>query len=133
MQVSFLLIATLLVIPPPPSVPLRAQQPGQGSNNEKCEIPIYKGKEVDRKLKIFAKPEPQFSRDDRRKYAYEKIILTGVFCGSGEVTNIRIKSGISDSVNARAIEAARKIRFTPGEKDGKKVSQWLILEYHIQQ
>jgi Gram-negative bacterial TonB protein C-terminal len=131
MKASFPFIATLLLITLPSSVALVAQQPAQDTDNEKCAFPTYKGSEVDRKLKILAKPEPEFSREERRKHAYEKIILIALFCGSGEVTKIRVKTGLSDSVDAKAIEAARKIRFIPGEKDGKKVSQWLILEYHI--
>lgn len=133
MKTSFSLIATLLLITLAPNVMLMARQPAQDTDNEKCAVPTYKGNEVDRKLKILAKPEPEFSIEDRRKHAYEKIILIALFCGSGEVTKIRVKTGLSDSVNAKAIEAARKIRFIPGEKDGKKVSQWLILVYHIQQ
>jgi hypothetical protein len=109
-----------------------AQQPGQAPDDQKCEYPIYKGNEVDKKLRILGKPEPDFSAQERRENFHERIILTTLFCGSGEVTKIRVKSGLSARVNAKAIEAARKIRFTPGEKDGKKVSQWLIVEYLIQ-
>ena len=109
-----------------------AQQTGQVPEDEKCEYPIFKGKEVDKKLRILGKPEPDFSAQERREHFHEKIVLTTVFCGSGEVTKIKVKSGLSDRLNAKAIEAARKIRFTPGEKDGKKVSQWLIVEYLVQ-
>ena len=42
-----------------------------------------------------------------------------------------IKTGVSDGLDAKAIEAAKKIRFTPAEKDGEKVSQALMLEYRI--
>jgi TonB-like protein len=114
------------------NTPLMAQQPGQVPGDQKCDFPIYKGTEVDKKLRILAKPEPAFSARERWEHANEKVILTTVFCGSGEVTKIRVKTGVSDSVDAKAIEAARKIRFSPGEKDGKKVSQWLVVEYYIQ-
>ena len=127
LSVPAFFIITLL-----PNAPGMAQQTGPGPDDEKCEYPIYKGSEVDRKLRILGKPEPDFSAQERRENAYGKIVLTTVFCGSGEVTRIRVKSGLSDRVNAKAIEAARKIRFTPGEKDGKKVSQWLIVEYFVQ-
>lgn len=132
MKTSFALIAAFFVIPLLPNSSLQAQQPAQDPGNENCAVPIFKGSEVDRKLKILAKPEPEFSRQDRREHASEKILLTAVFCGSGEVTKVRVKSGLSDNLNAKAIEAARKIRFIPGEKDGNKVSQWLILVYYIQ-
>ncbi|MGH9881677.1 MAG: hypothetical protein ACRD6N_09605 [Pyrinomonadaceae bacterium] len=131
MKSCSLLTFGLLVTIPFLAAPLQAQQPGQASADEQCAFPIMRGNEVDKKLKILAKPEPAFSREDRRKYAREVIILTAVFCGSGEVMKIKVKSGLADDVDAKAIEAAKKIQFIPGEKDGKKVSQVLILEYHV--
>ena len=127
LSVPAFFIITLL-----PNAAGMAQQTGQVPDDEKCEYPIVKGNEVDKKLRILGKPEPDFSAQERREHFHAKIILTTVFCGSGEVTKIRVKSGLSDRVNGKAIEAARKIRFTPGEKDGKKVSQWLIVEYLVQ-
>jgi hypothetical protein len=132
MKTCFALIAAFFIITLLADTFLQAQQPAQDPANENCAFPIFKGSEVDRKLKILAKPEPEFSKQDRRELASEKILLTAVFCGSGEVTKVRVKSGLSDSLNTKAIEAARKIRFIPGEKDGNKVSQWLVLVYHIQ-
>lgn len=112
-------------------VPVLAQQPVENPAEEKCSFKMYKGNEVDRKVKIQNKPEPEYTEEDRRGHASGEIILTAVFCGSGEVLQIKVKSGLSDTLNARAIEAARKIRFTPAEKDGEKVSQWLILKYIV--
>lgn len=128
---SLLLVLTFFVVTLLTNAPLVAQQPGQIPGDQDCDYPVYKGTEVDKKVRILAKPEPDFSAEERREHGHQKIILTTVFCGSGDITKIRVKSGVSDSVNAKAIEAARKIRFLPGEKDGKKVSQGLILEYHL--
>ncbi len=125
-----LLALTFFAVTLLPTVPM-AQPPGQIPGNEECDYPLYNGKEVDKKVRILAKPEPNFSAEERREHAHQKVILLTVFCGSGDVTKIRIKSGVSDRVNAKAIEAATKIRFLPGEKDGKKISQWLIVEYHV--
>jgi len=132
MKGILLLVSAFFVITLLPNAPGMAQQTGQVPDDEKCDYPIYKGSEVDKKLRILGKPEPDFSAQERREHFHEKIVLTTLFCGSGEVTKIRVKSGLSDRVDAKAIKAARKIRFTPGEKDGKKVSQWLIVEYLIQ-
>jgi hypothetical protein len=132
MKRILLLVSAFFVITFLPNTRGMAQQTGQAPDDQKCEYPISKGNEVDKKLRILGKPEPDFSVQERREHFHERIILTTLFCGSGEVTKIRVKSGLSDRVNAKAIEAARKIRFTPGEKDGKKVSQWLIVEYLVQ-
>ncbi|HVQ38845.1 MAG TPA: hypothetical protein VMS31_15005 [Pyrinomonadaceae bacterium] len=131
MKANFALITTCLIALLS-ATPLAANLPGQDPAIEVCSFPIYKSREVDRKVKILVKPEPKFSRQDRQEHASERIVLTAVLCGSGEVTQIRVKSGLSDSANTKAIEAARKIKFIPGEKDGNKISQSLILEYHVQ-
>src|SRR5687767_1165717 len=104
MKKCIALIATLFAISLLPGS-FKAQAQSQDPVDEKCEVPIAKGNEVTRKLKILAKPEPEFSRQERRQYASQRIVLTAVFCGSGEVTQIRLKNGLSDSTNAKAIEA----------------------------
>ena len=128
---SLIIIAVFLVITVVSNTPASAQQTEQNRAVEDCAFPLHKSSEVDRKLRILSKPEPAFSRHERNLNARARIMLTAIFCGSGEVTNIRVKSGLSDSVNAKAIEAARKIRFVPGEKDGQRVSQLLTLVYYV--
>ena len=111
--------------------PVSAQQPGQASGNRECAAPVYSGKAMDRKAKILAKPAPDYDKADRRKYADEVITLSAILCGSGEVTDIKVKSGPADNVNAKAIEAARKLQFVPAEKDGEKASTIVILLYRV--
>ena len=132
MKGILLLVPAFSLVTLLPHEPRMAQPTGQASYDQKCDYPIFKGNEVDKKIRILAKPEPDFSAQERREHFHEKIILTTVFCGSGEVTRIKVKSGLSDRLDGKAIEAAKKIRFTPGEKDGKRVSQWLIVEYLVQ-
>ena len=108
-----------------------AQQPLQTPDPDSCTIPIHSGRDVDRKLKILAKPEPEYNQKDRRKHASGVIILEAVFCGSGKVTDIKVKRGLADSLNEKAIEAAKKIQFIPAEKDGQKVSQRLFVKYLV--
>lgn len=131
LKIHFLSACAALGIALLPCAPLIAQQPGQPTDNQHCDIPGYQGKQVDRKAKILAKPDPDYDRGDRRKHTYEFIVLKAVLCGSGEVTDIKVKSGPSDSANAKAVEAARKIQFIPAEKDGKKVSTLVILQYQV--
>src|SRR5687767_9919537 len=123
--------AALLVMALFPMTPLSAQQSGQGPVNQQCDVPSYHGRQVDRKARILAKPDPDYDRDDRRKHAYEEIVLRAILCASGEVTDIKLQHGLSDSANAKATEAARKIRFIPAEKGGNKVSTLVILKYRV--
>jgi hypothetical protein len=42
-----------------------------------------------------------------------------------------VKEGVGDGANEKAIEAARMIKFTPAEKDGNKVSRFVVLKYFV--
>jgi len=108
-----------------------AQQPVSKNESPECSITTYSGKQVDKKVRILAKPEPRYDKRDLKKSAPGEIILKAVFCGSGEVTDIKVQSGPSDGLNEKAVEAAKKIRFEPAEKDGAKVSQVLIVKYLV--
>lgn len=88
-------------------------------------------KEIDTKARVLAKPEPKFSKRDRELYKGRFITLRATFCGSGQVTDISVTGGLSATTDVAAIEAAKLIRFTPAEKDGKKVSGAMILKYFV--
>jgi len=55
--------------------------------------------------------------------------LRAVLNFSGEVTDISVIKGLRDGFTEEAAAAARRIKFTPAEKDGRKVSQYVVLEY----
>jgi hypothetical protein len=86
---------------------------------------------VDTKAKISAKPDPQFTRADRERYHRQEIILRGILCGSGKVTDIKVRQGLTPEMNAASIDAARLIQFTPAVKDGKKVSTAIVIRYIV--
>lgn len=107
------------------------QQPSPESKNRECTIPTYNGKELDQKPRILAKPDPKFTLEERQRYQRGVIMLRAVLCGSGKVTDIEVKEGLADGLNEKAIEAARKIQFTPAEKDGNRVSRFITLKYLV--
>lgn len=108
-----------------------AQEPTPTPNAPECSVPIYKGNDVDKNVKILAKPEPQFTKAGRNRYHSKEITLRACFCGSGKVTDIIVTNGLSDDMNERAIDASRQIQFTPATKDGKNVSRILIIKYWV--
>lgn len=103
--------------------------PSPSPSPKECDIAF--SREVDTNAKMLAKPEPNFSKRERERYAGQEITLSATLCGSGRVTDIRVIDGLTDEMNAAAIEAAGLIRFTPAEKDGKKVSRSVTLKYFV--
>ena len=120
----FLLFLTL-------GAPVIGQDRPQESSSLECTVSIYLGKDLDQKPQILAKPAPSLSRDEHKKYESQVITLRAILCGSGTVTDITVKNGVSNAVDAKAIEAARKIKFTPGRKDGQNVSRFVTLIYRL--
>ena len=91
----------------------------------------YKPRDVDQKARIVSRAEPSYTEEARENLVEGTVVLRSVFSAGGEVTNIRVKSGLPYGLTERAIEAARQIRFTPAIKDGRAVSQYIQIEYNF--
>ena len=92
-----------------------ARQPDQKNDSQDCSFAVYSSKEVDRRVRVLSRPEPLYNKEDLRKSAPGVIILRAMFCGSGKITDIRLQRGLSDNLDEKVVEAARKIRFTPAQ------------------
>jgi TonB family protein len=89
------------------------------------------GKDVDKKVRLALKPDPQYTEEARQNAVTGTVILKCVFASNGSVTDLRIISGLPYGLTERAIDAAKKIKFIPAVKDGKYVSMWMQLEYNF--
>lgn len=92
---------------------------------------IFTVNKVTRRAVITAKPEPQFTEEARKNGVTGEVALRMVLSASGQVTNIVPLKRLPDGLTEKAIEAARKIQFTPAEKDGHKVSQYVSVVYNF--
>lgn len=92
---------------------------------------IVASKEVDKKMRLVMKPEPHYTESARQGVVTGTVVIKCVFSSTGNITNIRIVSGLPYGLTEKAIDAARKIKFIPAIKDGKYVSMWMQLEYNF--
>lgn len=92
---------------------------------------LYTKHEIDVKIKLLMKPEPQYTLEARKKGISGIVVLKAVFSATGHVTNIRVVRGLPNGLTEQSIAVARQIRFTPAMKDGKPVSMWIQLEYYF--
>ncbi|HEX8719701.1 MAG TPA: energy transducer TonB [Pyrinomonadaceae bacterium] len=89
----------------------------------------FQPREVTRKALITFKPEPNFTEEARKNNVSGVVRLRAILHASGGVQSISVVKGLPDGLTEKAIAAARQIRFTPAEKDGRAVSQYVVLEY----
>jgi TonB family protein len=87
--------------------------------------------EVTRRAQITNKPEPLYTEEARKNQVTGTVRLRLILSASGQVTGITPLTKLPDGLTEKAIEAARKIGFTPAEKDGRKVSQYVTIEYNF--
>jgi len=108
---------------------LRPPKPSEATPETSTEI--FKGKDVTTKARVLEKSEPTYTESARQAGVTGTLILRAVFSGAGEVTNIWVTRPLSHGLNAKAVRAAKAIRFVPATKDGKPVSMWIELQYNF--
>lgn len=83
---------------------------------------------VTRRAVILEQPAPVYTAEARRQKVAGKVVLDVFLCGDGEVA-VDVVEGLPHGLTEQAIEAARRIRFTPAEDAGKKVTVRRRVEY----
>lgn len=91
----------------------------------------YLMREVERKALIVYKPEPPYTEAARMKNVTGVIRLRVVLSSTGRVTGIEVLKPLPNGLTESAIRVARQMRFFPAEKDGRPVSQYVLLEYNF--
>jgi TonB family protein len=91
----------------------------------------FKPAEVTKKAVITAKPEPGFTEQARKFSVTGTVRLRAILASTGEVTNVSVVKSLPHGLTEKAIIAARQIRFNPAERGGRKVSQYVTLEYNF--
>ncbi|MBA3712158.1 MAG: energy transducer TonB [Pyrinomonadaceae bacterium] len=90
---------------------------------------VFTVNELKQRAVLLSKPTPSYSEEARLNNASGTVRLNLVLGADGEVSNITVVNGLPYGLTEQAIEAARQIRFTPAQKDGRPVSQYATVEY----
>ena len=91
----------------------------------------FKQNDVSVRALITFKPEPGFTEEARQQNVTGTVRLRAILSAGGEVTNISVVKGLPSGLTEKAIAAARQIKFRPAQKDGRAVSQYVVLEYNF--
>jgi TonB family protein len=87
--------------------------------------------QLTRRAIIVWKAEPFYTPQARAHQTAGTVTLEAILAEDGYVANITVTKELKDGLTEAAIDAARCIRFFPAEKDGRLVSQRIMLEYNF--
>lgn len=92
---------------------------------------VYTLDRVTTKAQITSKPEPLYTEQARWSGITGTVRLRMLLSFDGKVRHILVLNALKGGLTETAVEAARKIKFTPATKDGRPVSQFVSIEYHF--
>jgi TonB family protein len=92
---------------------------------------VFNPKDVTQKAVIVYLGDPGFTEEARLNNVSGVVRLRAVLHSTGRVTNIGVVKGLPDGLTERAIYTARHVLFFPAVKDGRAVSQHILLEYNF--
>lgn len=87
--------------------------------------------ETDARARITYKPHPGFTEEARRNNVSGRVRLRAVLAADGTVRHVLALEGLPHGMTEECVAAARGIRFTPAVKNGRPVSQFIVLEYNF--
>jgi TonB family protein len=77
--------------------------------------------DLDSPVEIVSKPQPVYTEEARRQRIEGEVVLEVVFVATGSLKVLRVLGSLGHGLDEAAVEAARKIRFTPAKRDGRAV------------
>jgi TonB family protein len=92
---------------------------------------LFSAREVQTKATILFKLPATYTDEARSRKIRGTVVLEAVLRSTGEVTDVSIRLGLGSGLDEQSIEATRAIAFVPAMKDGKAVSQRVIIEYNF--
>ena len=72
-------------------------------------------------VEILSKPTPAYTEEARRLRKEGEVLLEVVFTAAGEVQVLRVLQGLGYGLDESAVQAAKKVRFRPAQRDGQPV------------
>lgn len=92
---------------------------------------VHIGAEVDTRARITYRPEPSYPLDARPTGTRGTVRLRAVLAADGTVKHVLVLKGLPHGLTEECVAAAKGIKFKPAVKDGRPVSQFVLLEYSL--
>ena len=92
---------------------------------------VLTSREVTVKARVLSKPEPQYTEAARMAGVQGTVVIRAIFSADGEVKNLYVVQALPLGLTTNAMMAARQIKFTPANRDGRAVSMSVQFEYNF--
>ena len=100
-------------------------------NTPPAQRSVFGASEVDKRARLLDSPAAVYPDAARAANAGGEVRLEMVLAADGTVKNIFPMKPLEHGLTESALDAARKIKFTPAIRDGQPVSQFVVLSYEF--
>jgi protein TonB len=106
-------------------------EPGK-SAHEDDDTRVFTSSEVSERARLTRRPAPDYPREARRKAVQGVVTLRIILRADGRVDDkIEVVRSLPEGLTEEAVRVAKLIEFEPARKDGRKVSQYALVEYNF--
>ncbi|MDQ3256507.1 MAG: energy transducer TonB [Acidobacteriota bacterium] len=130
-------VSSMPSVSPAPAAPYKSRRGCRSADRFRIVAPsddltrAFTASELKQRAVLLSKPTPSYTEEARLNNASGTVKLNLVLGADGEVSKITVVNDLPYGLTEQAIEAARQIRFTPAQKDGRPVSQYTTVEYRF--
>jgi TonB family protein len=92
---------------------------------------VFTTREVTQKARLLYRSEPSYTESARKYSVQGTVVVRAVISSTGQIVKIKAVKGLPHGLTARALEAAKGIKWEPAIKDGHPVAQYIQIEYNF--
>jgi hypothetical protein len=92
---------------------------------------VFFAAEVETKSVITYRPEPSFTEEARQAGTRGAVKLRAVLASDGAARRVFVTQGLPHGMTEACVAAARRIKFESAMRDGRRVSQFVVIEYNF--
>lgn len=114
------------------AIPPAAPETGIGASvSTESDVGPFRSSEVDQRARVLSKPAPSYTESARKFGITGTVILRCVLSYDGQIRDLQVIKRRPHGLTEAVLRAARAIKFTPAQKNGKAVSMYMQLEYNF--
>lgn len=114
------------------AIPRPPRETGIGAGvSPGSDVGPFRTSELEQRARVLSKPEPSYTESARKFGINGTVTLRAVFAHDGQIRDLQVIKGQPHGLTKAALRAARAIKFTPAQKNGKPVSMVIQLEYNF--